>query len=201
MCGSSSASGADVTNMTCILPDWKIEEYVQTGKLGIEPFNENNIQPHSYDITLGTEISIPSCEFRGERIYKHERTPIELPCDNGLYPFALGTTKEKITLPENICAMVCGKSTLGRLGLSLHQTAGWIDAGFCGNITLELSNANPDIPIRFESGMKIGQLVFIETLPARKPYGHEDLNSHYQYQTGVTEPRGLKDIYTPDKTI
>ena len=192
-----------------ILPDWKIEQYVEEGKIEIEPFSHSQVQPHSYDLRLGRglmsqEQPISNYSFEGLpefniiRRGKHGEQvepsyyEFELP-RGGIHSFCLGTTLERIKLPDNIVAQVDGKSTLGRLGLSVHQTAGWIDAGFNGNITLEL-NPVSDIPVRLTSYMLIAQIIFMETEPARRPYGHPSRNSHYQNQKGVTEPRGIEDL-------
>lgn len=99
--------------------------------------------------------------------------------------FALGSTLEKVTLPATLCAQVNGKSSLGRLGLLVHATAGFVDPGFSGELTLELKNlSNHVIPL--SRGMAVAQLVFHRlTSPAQRPYGHEELGSHYQGQVGI----------------
>jgi len=127
-----------------ILPDWKIQKYVGDGRIEIDPFSFDQLQPHSYDLRLGKDLLLRTG-------YHNEIATHKLP--QNLYMFALGTTLERIKLPDNICAQVDGKSTLGRLGLSVHQTAGWIDAGFNGNITLELNTT--DDPVHLEEGMRI----------------------------------------------
>ena len=166
-----------------ILPDWKIEQYVEEGKIEIEPFSTKQLQPHSYDLKLGADLLM-----RTGIVQEWKRSYLP----QNILLFCLGTTLERIKLPDNIVAQVDGKSTLGRLGLSVHQTAGWIDAGFNGNITLEL---NPvDEPVSLTEGMLIAQIIFMETESARRPYGHPSRNSHYQNQKGVTLPRGLGDL-------
>lgn len=166
-----------------ILPDWKIEQYVEEGKIEIEPFSTKQLQPHSYDLKLGADLLM-----RTGIVQEWKRSYLP----QNILIFCLGTTLERIKLSDNIVAQVDGKSTLGRLGLSVHQTAGWIDAGFNGNITLEL---NPvDEPVSLTEGMLIAQIIFMETEPARRPYGHPSRNSHYQNQKGVTPPRGLEDL-------
>ena len=167
-----------------ILPDWKIEQYVEEGKIEIEPFSTKQLQPHSYDLKLGADLLM-----RTGIVQEWRRSYLP----QNILIFCLGTTLERIRLPDNICAQVDGKSTLGRMGLSIHQTAGWIDAGFNGNITLEL-NPVSDIPVMLTPYMLIAQIVFHETEPARRPYGHPSRNSHYQNQKGVTEPRGIEDL-------
>jgi len=178
---------------TMILPDWKIKQYVEREIIKISPFSKQNIQPHSYDITLGDSLKIPVGKCGNKIVYEEVELPIQYP-RSITETFALGTTIERFELPANICAQVDGKSTLGRLGLSNHQTAGWIDAGFCGNITLELSNSSP-IPVELYPGMKIGQIIFFESIPAEIPYGDKRRCSHYQNQTGITEPQGIFDLY------
>lgn len=100
--------------------------------------------------------------------------------------FALGSTVETVVLPSTLCAQVNGKSSLGRLGLLVHATAGFIDPGFQGQITLELKNLS-NHTIVLNQGMAVAQLVFHRlSSPAQRPYGHPELGSHYQHQTGVT---------------
>ena len=104
--------------------------------------------------------------------------------------FVLGTTLERLTLPDDIVARIEGKSSLGRLGLLIHATAGFVDPGWSnGQITLELSNVAP-LPIRLWPGMKIAQLSFMRMdAPAERPYGHPELGSKYQGQKGPTPSR------------
>ena len=103
--------------------------------------------------------------------------------------FVLGSTKEKVTLPNDLVARLEGKSSLGRLGLLIHSTAGFVDAGWDGHLTLELSNV-ANLPITVYPGMKIGQISFLEmTTPADQPYGSAGLNSKYQGQWGPTPSR------------
>ena len=102
------------------------------------------------------------------------------------HQFLLATTLERVKIPNNVCARIEGKSSLGRLGLCVHVTAGYIDPGFEGNITLELFNCAP-LPIVLTPGMKIAQISFHSMdEPAERPYGHPDLGSKYQGQIGVT---------------
>lgn len=99
--------------------------------------------------------------------------------------FALGCTVEKVTLPATLCAQVNGKSSLGRLGLLVHATAGFVDPGFSGELTLELKNLS-NHTIALHAGMAVAQLVFHRlSSPSQRPYGHEELGSHYQGQVGI----------------
>ncbi|KFI66101.1 dCTP deaminase [Bifidobacterium cuniculi] len=167
----------------------------------ITPFRLDQVQPASYDVTLDGEFSIcvnddtrPSHEgFRdtmtgeehGCHYEKHRREWYDMQPGE----FILGTIVEAIHLPANMLARLEGKSTLGRMGVAVHVTAGFGDPGFEGTITLELKNESQQI-LRLTKGQRIGQLVFerLEQSCAR-PYGHDKLRSHYQGQRGVTTPR------------
>ena len=165
-----------------IWSDACIKQAQRCGKINITPFDEQRIQPNSIDLTLDDEIlvfdrtndeyvSVLLSEFDGLRL------------ETGA--FILASTVERVTLGNGVCAQVDGKSSYGRKGLQVHQTAGFIDAGFSGNITLEMLTVGQ--PIRLEAGMPICQLVFWDAYPSERPYGSEGLNSHYQGQTGVTK--------------
>lgn len=159
-----------------------IKQAQQLGKINISPFNEDNIQPNSIDLTLDDEILVWN-PLRKK--YKSEFIS-----DKGYYKlkprrFILASTSEKVSLGNGVCGQVDGKSSWGRKGLRIHQTAGFIDAGFSGNITLEMDTIGENI--RLEVGMPICQLVFWDAYPSERPYGSEGLGSHYQGQTGVTK--------------
>lgn len=112
--------------------------------------------------------------------------------------FVLGSTYEQITLPDNVAARVEGKSSLGRLGLLTHATAGFVDPGFCGHVTLELSNV-ATLPIMLWPGMKIGQLAFFQlSSAAENPYGSSAHGSHYQGQRGPTASRSFQNFHRAD---
>jgi dCTP deaminase len=114
--------------------------------------------------------------------------------------FVLGSTYELISLPDDIAARLEGKSSLGRLGLLTHSTAGFIDPGFSGHVTLELSNV-ATLPIKLWPGMKIGQLCFFRlSSPAEKPYGSKDYSSRYQGQRGPTASRSFQNFHRTDVT-
>lgn len=159
-----------------------IKQAQRCGKINITPFDEQRIQPNSIDLTLDDEIMIYDKVFdEFETISINDYGYIEiLPND-----FILASTVERVSLSNGVCAQVDGKSSYGRKGLQVHQTAGFIDAGFSGNITLEMVTVGQ--PIRLEAGMPICQLVFWDAYPSERPYGSEGLNSHYQGQTGVTK--------------
>ena len=158
-------------------------------RLVIEPFRESHLQPASYDVSLGGSFILK----------RKEDEPIDIKKSNGgyrkikgdtfiLYPnnFVLATTIEYISLPDNLTAEVQGRSSIGRLGLNV-QNAGWVDPGFCGEITLELFNSSRN-PIKLEKGMRIAQLIFAECYPVSKPY-----NGKYKGQRGATPSFIFKD--------
>jgi dCTP deaminase len=176
-----------------ILSDGSIRRALAEGRLIIEPLEEAQVQPASVDVRLGPDFLV----FRNHTVEVID--PFDRPDDLNeqvtvpdgaafvLHPgeFVLGTTVEAIGLPADLVARVEGKSSLGRLGLLIHATAGFVDPGWPkGQITLELSNV-ATLPIKLWPGMRIGQLSF-HTLdaPAERPYGHADLNSKYVGQTG-----------------
>jgi dCTP deaminase len=180
-----------------ILSDRTIREEVAAGRIVIEPLDEAAIQPSSVDLRLD----------RLFRVFLNHTMPVidvkqnledltrlvEIDDDRAfiLHPgeFVLGSTFERIALPDDLVARIEGKSSLGRLGLLIHSTAGFIDAGFDGHITLELSNV-ANLPITLYPGMKIGQVSFLRmTTPADVPYGHGALGSKYQGQRGPTPSR------------
>jgi dCTP deaminase len=180
-----------------ILSDHSIKDAINTGRIQISPFNEDQIQPASYDIRLDGRFLV----FRN---YKYScidpKSPqqdltemIEVGDDEPfiVHPgeFILGSTVERIGLGSDIAAQLGGKSSLGRLGLIVHATAGFIDPGFEGSVTLELSNV-ANLPIRLYPGMKVGQISFFAlTTAADRPYGHPSLGSKYKGQTVPTASR------------
>lgn len=178
----------------------------------VSPFIKENVQPASIDLTLDESFRLPSPNRRPatDDFFRAMFPPEEIDMVDieGFYrrnplnringvtqitigpgEFILGSTVEKVNIPDNVVARVEGKSSLARIGLLVHSTAGYIDSGFNGKITLEFYNLN-NRAIILRPGKKICQLSF-ETLtsPASKPYGHPDLNSKYQNQSGVTESR------------
>jgi dCTP deaminase len=184
-----------------VLSDRSIAEALASGRLVIEPIAEEALQPASVDIRLDRQFRV----FRNHRdSFIDVRAPVEglteletIEDDQPfvLHPgeFVLGSTLERVALPADLVARVEGKSSLGRLGLLVHATAGYVDPGWDGHLTMELSNV-ANLPIRLYYGMKIGQLSFLElTTAAEHPYGSAELHSKYQGQTGPTASRGYTD--------
>lgn len=177
-----------------LLSDRDIRATIDAGDLVIEPFDAALIQPSSIDVRMDRFFRV----FNNSR-YTHIdpklqqdelTTLVEVAEDEPfvLHPgeFVLGATLEKFTLPANLAGRLEGKSSLGRLGLLTHSTAGFIDPGFSGHITLELSNV-ANLPITLWPGMKVGQLaLFGMSSPAETPYGAGSLGSKYQGQRGPT---------------
>ena len=151
--------------------DYMIEDGLRNHDIHIQRYFEEQLQPNSYDVCIGDEII--SDISQGEMI-KHK-----LPYTFKHGEFILATTNEYIEINSSCCCMIDGKSTPARHGICVHLTAGFIDCGFRGNITLEMVNFGRDLVL--EKGMKIGQLVFFESPTPEHPY-----NGHYQNQKGVT---------------
>ena len=180
-----------------ILSDRSIREALEEGRIVIDPLLEGGIQPSSVDLRVD----------RFFRVFRNDTTPyidpkqaqedltelVEVEADAAfiLHPgeFVLGSAYEAVSLPDDIAARVEGKSSLGRLGLLTHATAGFVDPGFTGTLTLEITNLTR-VPIVLWPGKPIAQLSFM-TLdrPAERPYGHPDLGSHYHGQVEATESR------------
>ncbi|WP_165165044.1 dCTP deaminase [Corynebacterium qintianiae] len=177
-----------------LLSDQDIRAAVDSGRLAIEPYDEELVQPSSIDVRMDKFFRV----FNNSR-YTHIDPKQEMPdlttlveVEDGdafvLHPgeFVLAATLEKFTLPADLAGRLEGKSSLGRLGLLTHSTAGFIDPGFSGHITLELSNV-ANLPITLWPGMKVGQLaLFRMSSPAQTPYGSGRLGSKYQGQRGPT---------------
>jgi dCTP deaminase len=180
-----------------LLSDRDIRAEINSGRVSLEPYDENLVQPSSVDVRLD----------RYFRTFENHRYPHIDPAEEQadltrlletspgepfiLHPgeFALGSTYEVVTLPDDLAARVEGKSSLGRLGLLTHATAGFIDPGFSGHVTLELSNV-ATLPIKLWPGMKISQLCFFRlSSAAEHPYGSSVYGSRYQGQRGPTASR------------
>jgi dCTP deaminase len=180
-----------------VLSDGTILQYVQEGRIKVDPWDPKMVQPASIDLRLGDSFRV---------FHNHRATAIDLrdPPSNlteevvmpegeafVIHPgeFCLGRTLEWVQIPNDIVARIEGKSSLGRLGLIVHATAGFCDPGFEGTLTLELNNLTR-VPIRLYPGLPIAQLSFM-TLdrPAARPYGSPGLGSHYQGQRAATESR------------
>lgn len=188
-----------------VLSDHSIKAAIAAGRLAIRPLQLENIQPASVDLRLAGQVLTfansrqPVCDIRAAAAAGlTEPAAIPDPEPFILHPgeFILGSTIEHIELPADLVARLEGKSSLGRLGLVIHSTAGFIDPGWSGQLTLELSNLSR-LPITLYQGMKIGQISFLElTTPADRLYGSPDLNSKYQGQEGPTASRGYQE-YQP----
>ena len=173
------------------------------GRIGIEPYDETLLQPSSVDVRVDRYFRV----FRNSRYpfinvkeAQEELTELVEVGDEPfiLHPgeFVLGSTLERVRLPDDLVARLEGKSSLGRLGLLIHSTAGFIDPGWDGHVTLELSNV-ANLPITIYYGMKIGQLSFVQlSEPAEKPYGAHGLGSKYQGQKGPTPSRYWQNFTT-----
>jgi dCTP deaminase len=185
-----------------VLSDRTIKRLLEEGRIGIEPYAEELLQPSSVDVRVDRLFRV----FRNSRYpfidVKQEMEEltelVEVDPDEAfiLHPgeFVLGSTLERITLPDDLVARLEGKSSLGRLGLLIHSTAGFIDPGWDGHVTLELSNV-ANLPITIYYGMKIGQLSFVQlSEPAEHPYGTGTLGSKYQGQAGPTPSRYWKNF-------
>jgi len=180
-----------------VLSDHTIRLEMAAGRIVVEPCDPDDIQPSSVDLHLGDDFQVfrnsrypyidPAREQPGltERVTASREEPFVL------HPgeFTLGTTVERIALPDDIVGRLEGKSSLGRLGLLIHSTAGYVDPGWHGTLTLELSNV-ANLPILLTPGMKIGQISFSRMSTAvDRPYGHPDLGSKYQGQSEATPSR------------
>ena len=158
-----------------ILVDWQILDRIRRGQIVIDPFEPALVQPNSLDIRLGDHF----VWYRhGDGVIDpYDRASVCADVDECrakefvLRPgqFVLAETLEVVALPDNVVASIEGKSSIARLGVELHQTGGWIDAGFAGSITLEMCNVNAR-PVKVYAGMPIGQLVFYRTDRAARPY-------------------------------
>ena len=189
-----------------LLSDRDIKAEIASGRVVLEPYDEGMVQPSSIDVRIDRYFRV----FENHR-YPHidpaeeqpELTRVVEPLPNEpfiLHPgeFALASTYEVVTLPDDVAARLEGKSSLGRLGLLTHSTAGFIDPGFSGHVTLELSNV-ATLPIMLWPGMKIGQLCFIRlSSPAEHPYGSSLYGSRYQGQRGPTPSKSHQSFHRTD---
>lgn len=186
-----------------LLSDRDIIRQIEDGRIRLDPWTPEMLQPSSVDVRLD----------RVFRVFENHKYPHIDPAEDQpeltrevvpegdepfiLHPgeFALGSTYEVVGLPDDLAARVEGKSSLGRLGLLTHATAGFIDPGFVGHVTLELANV-ATLPIKLWPGMKIGQLCFFRlTQPAEHPYGSQAYGSRYQDQRGPTPSRSFKNFH------
>ncbi|SHE58509.1 dCTP deaminase [Streptoalloteichus hindustanus] len=192
--------------MLVLLSDTDLRQEVEAGRLGIDPFEPTMLQPSSIDVRLDRFFRVfdnTKYTHIDPSLQQDELTSmVEKEGDEAfvLHPgeFVLGSTFEVVTLPDDLAGRLEGKSSLGRLGLLTHSTAGFIDPGFSGHITLELSNV-ANLPITLWPGMKIGQLcLFRLTSPAEHPYGSEAAGSRYQHQRGPTPSRAYLNFHRTD---
>ena len=178
-----------------VLVDYQLRSLISNGRLKVIPLMEGGIQSNSidirlndnfamYDATYGTVELDPYSEVSTRLGLQHVTTERILLCKGA---FLLAETMEHIELPDDICATMEGKSSLARLGLTVHQTGGWIDCGFEGTLTLEMTNENVR-PIVLTAGMPICQLVFHETKPAETSYNRKK-TAKYMKQQGATGSR------------
>jgi dCTP deaminase len=182
---------------TSVLSDGTIRRLVDAGRIRIEPWDPDMVQPASVDLRLGRSFRV---------FHNHRASAIDLrdPPTNltehlevgdgesfVIHPgeFVLGRTEEWVELPDDVVARIEGKSSLGRLGLIVHATAGFVDPGWRGTLTLEITNLTR-VPIKLWPGLPIAQLSFMALdAPAERPYGHPELGSHYHGQVDATESR------------
>jgi dCTP deaminase len=186
-----------------LLSDKDIRAAITSGRIALDPYDPAMVQPSSVDVRIDRYFRV----FENHR-YPHidpsveqaELTRLVEPDGDEpfiLHPgeFVLGSTYEVVSLPDDVSARLEGKSSLGRLGLLTHSTAGFIDAGFSGHVTLELSNV-ATLPIKLWPGMKIGQLCFFRlTSPAEAPYGSGAEGSRYQGQRGPTPSKSFQNFH------
>ena len=201
----ATGSGAPPpTNLlgTMILSDQTIREELASGRIGVDPLGEGCIQPSSVDLHVDKYFRVfRNHSLRAIDVKEDQEELTELvtiPEDDALmlHPgeFVLGATVERVRLPDDLVGRLEGKSSLGRLGLLIHSTAGFVDAGWEGYLTLELSNV-ANLPITVYPGMKIGQISFLKmTTPAEIPYGSSVLGSKYQHQRGPTPSRYFENF-------
>jgi dCTP deaminase len=180
-----------------ILSDRSLREAIAAGRLVIDPLDDDAIQPSSIDVRLDNRFRV---FYTARHPYIDVKQPmddltelVEVKPDDAfiLHPgeFVLGSTLEEVGIPADLAARLEGKSSLGRLGLMTHSTAGFLDPGFVGHVTLELSNV-ANLPITLYPGMRIGQIaVFQLTTAAERPYGSRGVGSKYQGQRGPTPSR------------
>ena len=186
-----------------LLSDRDIKREIEAGRVKVEPFDSAMIQPSSVDVRLDRFFRVfenHKYSYIDPSIEQPDLTRmVEVPADEEfiLHPgeFVLASTYEVITLPDDVAGRLEGKSSLGRLGLLTHSTAGFIDPGFSGHITLELSNV-ANLPVKLFPGMKIGQLCLIKlTSPAENPYGSPKYGSRYQNQRGPTASKSFLNFH------
>ena len=185
-----------------VLSDRTIKEELAKGRIIIDPLAESDIQPASVDLHLDRKLLVfrntrqPFIDVRKDMpdLTETEEIPDDSPFILHPGEFVLASTLEVVGLPDDIVARLEGKSSLGRIGLLIHSTAGYVDPGWNGHLTLELSNV-ANLPVTLYYGMKIGQISFLRlTTPADNLYGSPALGSKYQGQTEPTASRFFRDF-------
>jgi dCTP deaminase len=185
-----------------VLSDATISRCLAEGRIEIDPYDESLLQPSSVDVRVDRYFRVfRNHEYPFINVKEAQEDLTELveiegdkPCILHPGEFVLGSTLERVRLPDDLVARLEGKSSLGRLGLLIHSTAGFIDPGWDGHVTLELSNV-ANLPITIYHRMKIGQLSFVQlSEPAESPYGTGTLGSKYQGQMGPTPSRYYKNF-------
>jgi len=183
-----------------ILADSDILKNIKKGKIKIQPFKKENLQPASLDLELAEKVRVFDNWQVGIIDIKKKTDPSRLvkipPRGFVLHPgeFILGATKEKITLSNDIAAKLEGRSSLGRLGLIIHATAGYVDPGFSGWLTFEITNV-ARLPIKIYTHMRVAQICFYQmSSPVAHPYGDPHLKSKYQGQKDATASRAWQDF-------
>ncbi|MDQ6687012.1 MAG: dCTP deaminase [Actinomycetota bacterium] len=186
-----------------LLSDRDILGQVDSGRVKLEPLDRGMVQPSSVDVRLDRFFRVFENHRYGHIDPAEDQSDLTREVEPQgdepfiLHPgeFVLGSTYEVVTLPDDIAARLEGKSSLGRLGLLTHSTAGFIDPGFSGHVTLELANV-ANLPIKLWPGMKIGQLCFFGlSSPAEHPYGSAKYGSRYQGQRGPTPSRSYANFH------
>jgi dCTP deaminase len=183
-----------------VLSDGTIRRLVEEGRVVVDPWDPGMVQPASVDLRLGGSFRVfhnhraAAIDLRDPPTNLTEEVVIEGEQPFVIHPgeFALGRTQEYVEIPDDLVSRIEGKSSLGRLGLIVHATAGFVDPGWKGTLTLEFNNLTR-VPIKLYSGLPIAQLSFMALdRPAERPYGSEGLGSHYQGQVAATESRYLR---------
>ena len=185
-----------------VLSDRTIREEIDKGRIVVDPLGEGCIQPASVDVHLSDQILVfrnsmrPYIDIRKDMsdLTEMVKTTYDEPFILHPREFVLGSTLENIEVPDDLVARIEGKSSLGRIGLLIHSTAGYVDTGWKGRLTLELSNVS-NLPITLYHGMKIGQISFLRlTSPAERLYGSPELGSKYQGQVEPTPSQMYRDF-------
>ena len=189
-----------------LMSDRDIRAQIEAGNIGLEPLDMGLLQPSSFDVRLDRFFRLfDNHKYAyidpAEEMSELTRF-VEVASDEAfiLHPgeFVLGSTYEFVSLPDNIAARLEGKSSLGRLGLLTHSTAGFVDPGFNGHVTLELANVS-NLPIKLWPGMKVGQLCFFQlSSPSETPYGSAKYLNRYQGQRGPTASRSFMNFHITD---